>query len=71
MTIQTKILYDLGSRSTFQVLQEALAMTFMANSIQSFEHPDGNQEKHEIVSKLASEQICLTSEVIPRVSFSF
>ena len=50
MTIQTKILYDLGSRK-FQVLQEALDMTFMANLTKIFDHPDGNLEKHEIMSK--------------------
>ena len=45
MTVQTNFLYDLGSRNTFQVLQEALDMTFMANLIQIFDHPDGNKEK--------------------------
>ena len=45
MTIQTKFLYDLGPRNTFQVLQEALDMTFMANLIQIFDHPDGNRQK--------------------------
>ena len=71
MMIQTKILYDLGSRNTFQVLQEALDMTFMANLIQIFNHPDGNREKHKIVLKLASEKTFLTFAAIPRVSFSF
>ena len=56
MTIQTKILYDLGSRNTFQVLQEALDMIFMANLFQIFGYPDANRKKHEIVSERASEK---------------
>ena len=72
MTIQTKFLYDLGSRNTFQVLQEALDMTFMANLIQIFGHPDGNeQKKHSILLKWASEKSFFTFEVIPRVSSLF
>ena len=46
MTIQTKFLHDLRSRNAFQVFQEALDMTFMANLIQIFDHPDGNREEN-------------------------
>ena len=46
-------------------------MTFMANLIQIFDHPDENHEKHEMLLKWASEKSFFTFEVIPRVSILF
>ena len=45
MMVCGKFLYDLGSRNTTKVLQEAGDSTFVAKWTKIFDHPDGKQLK--------------------------
>ena len=45
MMICRKFLYDLGSRNTTKVLQEAGDSTFVAKWTEIFDHPDGKKMK--------------------------
>ena len=49
MMVCGKFLYDLGSRNTTMVLQEAGDGTFVAKWTKIFDHPGGNRKKNEKV----------------------
>ena len=48
MMVCGKFLYDLGSRNTTMVLQEAGDGTFVAKWTKIFDHPDENQSNSSI-----------------------
>ena len=71
MMVCGKFLYDLGSRNTTKVLQEAGNSTFVAKWTKIFDHLDGDRSKSSKIVKMSFRKIFSTFEVIPKVSFQF
>ena len=62
MMICRKFLYDLGSRNTTMVLQEAGDGTFMAKWTKIFDHLDGSRKKNEKVVEIGRPKSKLISD---------